>query len=158
METLTDPIVLRAIERYLIIIGAIVFAVLGYRLFMNGIKSGSSELRAKGKGFELIFSGKAPGLFFMLCAATVFFMALATGVTHRSSSEERRSNNMDEWIDPSAELERLKSIPDDQLDCNFTSSELVIISRLEETSYRNSPVESPYIYRKKRCEEIASSH
>ena len=107
METLTDPIVLRAIERYLIIIGAIVFAVLGYRLFMNGIKSGSSELRAKGKGFELIFSGKAPGLFFMLCAATVFFMALATGVTHRSSSEERRSNNMDEWIDPSAELERL---------------------------------------------------
>jgi hypothetical protein len=47
MNFLTDPIAMRGRERLLISFGAIVFAVLGYRLFRFGISEGMGKLQAE---------------------------------------------------------------------------------------------------------------
>lgn len=44
-----DPIIFRGIERLLIIIGAIFFAYLGYRLFVKGLTAGEGNLNFESK-------------------------------------------------------------------------------------------------------------
>jgi|CXWL01.1.fsa_nt_gi hypothetical protein len=74
-----DPIVFRGIERLLIIVGAIFFGYLGYRLFVKGLTIGEGNLKFESKAMKIIFSGTGPGLFFMAFGAVVLVVAIAIG-------------------------------------------------------------------------------
>jgi len=79
IETALNPIVLRGLERMAIVVGAIVLFYLGYRLFIFGITKGKGQFQAKSAILELVFSGSAPGLLFMLSSAGILLAALLTG-------------------------------------------------------------------------------
>jgi hypothetical protein len=74
-----DAVTLRGPERIIIVIGAIVFAYLGYRLFLAGIDKGLGKLEAETRFYKCVFSGVGPGLFFMAFGAIVLVTALFTG-------------------------------------------------------------------------------
>lgn len=74
-----DIFILRALERLAIVISAVIFAYLGYRLFLFGVKEGSSKLQTESMFFKITFSGTGPGLFFMAFGALVLMFALFTG-------------------------------------------------------------------------------
>ncbi len=79
MNIFSNPIFLRGIERIIIAIGGIIISYLGYRLFTLGITSGSSKVSAKSKLFHIIFSGSAPGLFFMFAGGIILILSIYTG-------------------------------------------------------------------------------
>lgn len=85
MDVLTDPLFMRAVERVVTIIGAIIFGLLGYKLFVAGVKSSDSRFEAKSKSYEFILSGKAPGLFFMLFSSIILVVSLNTGGATRET-------------------------------------------------------------------------
>src|SRR5438552_1156622 len=78
----------RDLERLLVVLGGILFAYLGYRLFLFGVKEGNSHLEAESKGFRIIFSGTAPGLFFMFAGLVVLVAVMFSYVTTQHSSTE----------------------------------------------------------------------
>lgn len=69
----------RAIERILVVIGGMLFAYLGYRLFIFGVSEGFAKLEGTSSLFKLSFSGTGPGLFFMAFGAIILIYALHTG-------------------------------------------------------------------------------
>ncbi len=64
MDTLQDPILFRGIERFVVVLGAIFFGYLGFKLFIFGAEKGHSQLSAESRFFKIFFSGTGPGLFF----------------------------------------------------------------------------------------------
>jgi hypothetical protein len=82
---MSDPILLRGIERILIVAGSIAFGYLGYRLFIFGISDGLSRIKAQSKIFTLTFSGTAPGLFFMFCGAAILVSSIVFGGANRET-------------------------------------------------------------------------
>jgi len=74
-----DIFILRMIERIAIVVGAVIFAYLGYKLFLFGIKEGHSKLQSESKFFKITFSGTGPGLFFMAFGSIVLIITLFTG-------------------------------------------------------------------------------
>ena len=74
-----NPLLIRGIERILIVIVAGVFAYLGFRLFVLGHSSGPGKLSAKTKLGEIILSGAGPGLFFMAFGGLVLLASVFHG-------------------------------------------------------------------------------
>lgn len=74
-----NPLLIRGIERILIVLTAALFAFLGYRLFRLGHDSGPGKLTAKTKVGEVILSGTGPGLFFMAFGGLVLLAAVFHG-------------------------------------------------------------------------------
>jgi hypothetical protein len=79
-----NPLLMRGIERVLIVCVAALFAYLGFRLFALGHTSGPGKLQAKTKLGEVILSGTGPGLFFMAFGGLVLLGAVFHGDTRYS--------------------------------------------------------------------------
>lgn len=75
----TDPIIWRGVERVVIAVGAIAFGYLGYKLYINGITRGTSEVEVKYSFVRFAVSGTGPGLVFMTFGAVVLVTGLSTG-------------------------------------------------------------------------------
>ena len=72
-------IIFHGLERLALVAGSIFIAYLGYKLFIQGITSKKkSTFKAKSAWFTVVFSGQAPGLFFMLAAVSVMVVSLMT--------------------------------------------------------------------------------
>jgi len=74
-----DPIFFRGIERLLIVLGAVFFGYLGYRLFLKGISSGEGNLNVQSSFGKIVLSGTGPGLFFMAFGAIVLVAMVVKG-------------------------------------------------------------------------------
>ena len=74
-----DAVTFRGLERLIIVFGAIIFAYLGYRLFLAGIDKGPGKLEAETRFYKFAFSGVGPGVFFMAFGGIVLVTALFTG-------------------------------------------------------------------------------
>jgi hypothetical protein len=72
----SDPLFLRSVELLLAVCGGILFGYLGYRLFIFGVREGNSHLEAESRLFKVVFSGTAPGLFFMFAGAAILVAAI----------------------------------------------------------------------------------
>lgn len=72
----------RGIERWMIILGGLIFAYLGYKLFLYGVDKGHGKLETENQFFKLTFSGSGPGLFFMAFGALILVSGVySTGTT-----------------------------------------------------------------------------
>jgi hypothetical protein len=80
---MNEILLMRGFERLLIIAGGIFFGYLGYRLFLFGVEKGTAKMSAETKFYRIVFSGTAPGLFFMLCGCVI----LLTGVFNQARSK-----------------------------------------------------------------------
>ena len=60
----------------MIVGGGIFFGYLGYKLFIFGVEKGSAKVSAKSKFVSVMFSGTAPGLFFMAAGCAVLLISL----------------------------------------------------------------------------------
>ena len=60
-----DLLFYRGIERWMVVVGGLIYAYLGYRLFLYGVDQGNGKLEAENQFFKFTFSGSGPGLFFM---------------------------------------------------------------------------------------------
>ncbi len=78
-EIVTVLIFARAFERLLVVVSAGFIAYLGYKLFVFGSTEGSSKLKMESEWLKLVFSGSAPGLFFVLCGAIILAISLLKG-------------------------------------------------------------------------------
>ena len=76
----------RGIERWMVVIGGLIFGYLGYKLFLYGVNEGHGKLDAENQLFKVTFSGSGPGLFFMAFGALILVSSVySTGtVTHNS--------------------------------------------------------------------------
>jgi hypothetical protein len=74
-----DPTVWRGVERLLITIGAILFGVLGYKLYQLGFTKPAGTVKVESKLLQFVLSGTGPGIAFMAFAALVLASALVTG-------------------------------------------------------------------------------
>lgn len=105
-----DPITLRWIERLLIVGGGIVFGCLGYKLFIFGVKEGTTKVSAQSKLFKVVFSGTAPGLFFMAAGCGILISALVLRmetVPSRIVRQKASSNATNSEYLSAAEFDRL---------------------------------------------------
>lgn len=76
----------RGIERWMIVLGGLIFGYLGYKLFLYGVDQGHGKLKAENQFFKLTFSGSGPGLFFMsfgalILVSSVYSTGKVTGKT-----------------------------------------------------------------------------
>jgi len=83
-----DPILLREIERIIIIAGAVFFAYLGYRLYRIGVERGIEHITAESKFVKFVLSGAGPGLFFMGFGGILLTTALFTSNASQSKLAE----------------------------------------------------------------------
>ena len=76
----------RGIERWMVVLGGLIFGYLGYKLFLYGVDQGHGKLDAENKLFKIAFSGSGPGLFFMAFGALILMSSVySTGtVTQRT--------------------------------------------------------------------------
>jgi hypothetical protein len=79
-----DPMFLRGIERIIICLGAIAYALLGYFLFINGLNKNLGAVTFDNIFLKIIFIGTGPGLFFMAFGAIVLITALLTRTTTKT--------------------------------------------------------------------------
>lgn len=91
---MTDPLFYRDIELLLICFGGIFFGYLGYRLFIFGVTEGKSKFEAETQVVRLVFSGTAPGLFFMFAGASILVIALMMQQTHTEGSQTSQSREV----------------------------------------------------------------
>jgi hypothetical protein len=90
---------LRFIERFIIVLAATAFGYFGYKLFVFGRTRGASQMQVESKLFKLVFSGTAPGLFFMLCGASVLIVALLKGgVSYDNVTVQRHRDPPEEAV------------------------------------------------------------
>src|ERR1043166_7341094 len=90
LHLFADPIVNRGIELLIIVCGGILFGYLGYRLFLFGATSGSANLSTESKFVKLVFSGSAPGLFFMFGGGCILVAAILRGGAETRTSDVSR--------------------------------------------------------------------
>lgn len=96
LDTITNPVLWRGIERLFIVSVTATFGWMGHRLFMFGITEGQARLSAQGDYYKIIFSGTAPGLFLMVVAGVALLTALwKSGVraSTRGDKKDERSGN-----------------------------------------------------------------
>jgi len=67
---------LRGIQLILIILAGILCVILGYKLFLYGVDKGRNKLGSKSEAYKLLFSGSAPGLFFMVIGVLIVIFSL----------------------------------------------------------------------------------
>ena len=65
MADAVDLLFYRGIDRWTVVVGGLIYAYLGYRLFLYGVDQGNGKLEAENQFFKFTFSGSGPGLFFM---------------------------------------------------------------------------------------------
>lgn len=92
-EVFLDPVAMRGVERIVITIIGAFFGYLGFRLFRLGITHGSATLSGESKWGKLLFSGTAPGLFFMFVGGFIVAVALLTG--GGQTTETQRGKNLE---------------------------------------------------------------
>ena len=78
MNVFSDPVFLRGIERILLVVAGAYLGYLGYKLFLYGIASGRSAPSPQSHIVTALYSGAAPGLFFMLVAGLVVIVVSFT--------------------------------------------------------------------------------
>ena len=89
MELFPDPVATHALERILMVIGAIVFAYLGHRLFVIGVETVRGHRSAdRSEAFRIVFSGRGPQLFFMAFGAMVLVAAIFSGCAKDDREED----------------------------------------------------------------------
>jgi len=78
----------RGIERWMVVLGGIIFGYLGYKLFLYGVDQGHGKLNAENQFFKITFSGSGPGLFFMAFGALILMASMySTGsLSHKSQT------------------------------------------------------------------------
>lgn len=116
-----DWIFYRGIERWLIVIGGLVFAYFGYKLYLYGVDKGMGKLQAENQFFKIALSGSGPGLFFMAFGAMIL-MSLAfiqaegtTETTHIPPQQDSPSLSGEMAVPVSIQKNTLKfaSVSDD---------------------------------------------
>lgn len=76
----------RGIERWMIVVGGLIFGYLGYKLYLYGVDKGHGKLQAENQFFKLTFSGSGPGLFFMAFGALILVSSVySTGTVTRET-------------------------------------------------------------------------
>ena len=90
LDTITNPVLWRGIERLFIVLVTAVFGWMGHRLFMFGITEGQAKLSAEGHYYKTIFSGTAPGLFLMVVAGLALLTALWKGGIKWDTKDEKK--------------------------------------------------------------------
>lgn len=80
LEIYAEVISYRGIERLFIVLSALIFGYLGYRLFIFGVDKGNSKLETESPLFKLTFSGSGPGLFFMAFGAIILIYTMLSPV------------------------------------------------------------------------------
>lgn len=80
---------MRGLERILVVVGAIIFGYLGYRLYVLGISGTQSKVNFNSQLMKFAASGTGPGLLFMIFGAVVLVFSLALGGTREIVSTER---------------------------------------------------------------------
>lgn len=112
-----DAIIIRAVERIIVAFGGIIFAYLGYRLYVIGITKGRGELKAESKFYTLIFSGTGPGLFFMMFGGLILLTSLFTGYAEKTEvAKKDKSGNV-------VTQQAVKNISNDNLKKDFNLQE-----------------------------------
>ena len=105
LDTITNPVLWRGIERLFIVLVTAVFGWMGHRLFMFGITEGQARFSAEGHYYKTIFSGTAPGLFLMVVAGLALLTALLkSGIkagTKDDKKDERSGNDATKVVPPS---------------------------------------------------------
>jgi hypothetical protein len=80
MNFVTDPVFLRGVERIVLALAGAYLGLLGYKLFLYGIASGRSAPSPQSRIVTALYSGAAPGLFFILVAGlAVIVMSFTSG-------------------------------------------------------------------------------
>ena len=92
-----DPLALRWVERIIVALGGICFGFLGYRLFIFGVEKGTARVSAETKLFKLVFSGTAPGLFFMLCGCAILVLSLTTELRRQETTTTTTERGTRTW-------------------------------------------------------------
>ena len=90
LDTITNPVLWRGIERLFIVLVTAVFGWMGHRLFMFGITEGQARLSAEGHYYKIIFSGTAPGLFLMVVAGFALLTALLKGGIKADTKDKKK--------------------------------------------------------------------
>ena len=90
LDTITNPVLWRGIERLFIVLVTAVFGWMGHRLFMFGITDGQARLSAEGHYYKIIFSGTAPGLFLMVVAGLALLTALWKGGIKADTKDKKK--------------------------------------------------------------------
>lgn len=114
-----DAIIIRAVERIIVAFGGIIFAYLGYRLYVIGITKGRGELKAESKFYTLIFSGTGPGLFFMMFGGLILLTSLFTGYAEKTevAKKDKSGNVITE--------QAVKNISNDNLKKGFNFQKII---------------------------------
>jgi hypothetical protein len=90
LDTITNPVLWRGIERLFIVSVTAVFGWMGHRLFMFGITEGQAKLSAEGHYYKTIFSGTAPGLFLMVVAGLALLTALLKSGIKADTKDDKK--------------------------------------------------------------------
>lgn len=69
----------RSLERIIIVLGGMLFAYLGYKLYLKGVEGGDTEVEMESDWMELVVTGQGLGLAFMACGAITLVAALVWG-------------------------------------------------------------------------------
>lgn len=83
-EPFLDVFLYRGVERWMIVIGGLIFGYLGYKLFLYGVDQGHGKLQTESQFFKLTFSGSGPGLFFMAFGALILVSSVYSTATRTS--------------------------------------------------------------------------
>ena len=99
MELLRNAMFLRSVQLILIILAGTACVILGYKLFLYGIDKGRSKLRSKSEIYKLIFSGSAPGLFFMVLGGLfLLFSIYSIGVASETGNLNKDLSGISEQL------------------------------------------------------------
>ena len=126
METVTDvwltelalPIITRAAERLLVVVGGLMGIYFGYRLFTNGVivdQSASGEFRT----FKLSLGRVGPGVFFALFGTTLLGYSLTNPITVNPDSNSLTFAHQGTNEEPLALVKTLNALQGLRADPNF---------------------------------------
>lgn len=85
---MSDPIVWRGLERLAIVLGAIAFGHLGYRLYALGTNPGGTAVSPPSRPSRFTASGTGPGLLLLVFGAGVLVSTMFTGGAVHIDSDE----------------------------------------------------------------------
>lgn len=133
----------RGIERLLIVFGGMVFAYLGYRLFVYGVDKGNGKLETESAFFKLTFSGSGPGLFFMAFGALILIYSMfSTVVLDREAlaSAQPASSQLRSSEQRSSEQISVKET------LKFAGGSAGVCDRIRLSAHNNNPNEALWVY------------
>jgi len=87
-----DIVLIRGLERILIILGAIFVSYLGYKLYLNGHLKGANKLQVKAEFMNFIISGQGAGLLFMALGALIMIFSIYSGKLYVEAESDECDN------------------------------------------------------------------